>query len=201
MKYLITSFKNNDYYILNNKDMELFGLMTILTDNNQEEYADRLMDYWLRKKQYENKSKVEFPKLFISKTSPFGILLSELIQKKEIADESTIIRKEYVMNALINDIQANESNSLTETLLHLIQKEQTGSVKKLGKEYDINILKMIPVLGTKQDYLKELSSNLTGYEETGLIYQNQSWHVIDISTLNLIPLEDTEKKIKRKTRG
>ena len=43
---------------------------------------------------------------------------------------------------------------------------------------------------------KELSSNLTGYEETGLIYQKQSWQVIDISTLNLIPLEDTEKKIK-----
>ena len=201
MKYLITSFKNNDYYILNNKDKELFSLMTILTNHNKEEYANRLMDYWRRKKQYENKSTVEFPKLFISKTSPFGVLLSGLIQKKEIMDESTIIRKEYVMNALINNIQANESNSLTETLLHLIQNEQTGSVKKLGKEYDTSILKMIPVLGTKQDYLKELSSNLTGYEETGLIYQNQSWQVIDISTLNLIPLEDTEKKIKRKIRG
>ena len=80
-----------------------------------------------------------------------------------------------------------------------------GTTKTQKGTRKINIsntlLKALQNYKNKQDYLKELSSNLTGYEETGLIYQNQSWQVIDISTLNLIPLEDTEKKIKRKIRG
>ena len=104
---LITSYIDKNYYVIGNDDINIFYLATLIneisTSSKKAELSSILLNYCTSLRERDRK------KIFISKESEYGQILIELIQTKKIEDEMFMLRKEILINALINSIISNKS--------------------------------------------------------------------------------------------
>lgn len=200
MKNLITSYIDENYYIINRKEPELMYLAVILLERDYNHYANLLLDYWHEIRVLENQTKPKEPNkmIFVNKTSSFGIVLTKLITDKKIIDESLMIRKEYLVNALINLTKTNDTTEIYHVIKELIKNDTIGPSIELSKNYSIDALKTITKTGTKNIYLSTLNTDLTGFEERGYLHTDEGiCYLFNITTKEKQPLTP-EYKVKKK---
>ena len=192
MELVITSYIDNNYYIIDNKSFNIFILVTILNDSNYTDYANLILEYMeLLNKQDK--------KLFIEKESMFGIILSKLIADKKITDENNVIKKEELINALINSIRKKSYSNYYQTIEKLIKKDITGNISDIATPEEQETLRTISMIGKKQDYCQSLNRNLTGFEEEGILLKGNSCYSFNIITKReeKISLDKHAKRVKQ----
>ena len=188
MELVITSYIDNNYYIIDNTSVNIFILATILDNNNYTDYANLILEY----RELLNK------KLFVEKNSMFGIIISKLIADKKITDENNVIKKEELINALINSITNEAYSKYYQTIIKLIQTNTTGNISDIATLGEEETLRTISMFGKKQDYLPRLTRNLTGFEEDGILLRGNSCYNFNIVTKELeeISPDKQQKRVK-----
>lgn len=188
MGLVITSYIDNNYYIIDNTIANIFILATILDNNNYTDYANLILEY----RELLNK------KLFVEKNSMFGIIISKLIADKKITDENNVIKKEELINALINSITNEAYSKYYQTIIKLIQTNTTGNISDIAALDEEETLRTISMFGKKQDYLPRLIRNLTGFEEEGILLKGNSCYNFNIVTKELeeISPDKQQKRVK-----
>ena len=188
MGLVITSYIDNNYYIIDNTSVNIFILATILDNNNYTDYANLILEY----RELLNK------KLFVEKNSMFGIIISKLIADKKITDENNVIKKEELINALINSITNEAYSKYYQTIIKLIQTNTTGNISDIEALNEQEKLRTISMIGKKQDYLPRLIRNLTGFEEEGILLKGNSCYNFNIVTKELeeISPDKQQKRVK-----
>lgn len=188
MELVITSYIDNNYYIIDNTSVNIFILATILDNNNYTDYANLILEY----RELLNK------KLFVEKNSMFGIIISKLIADKKITDENNVIKKEELINALINSITNEAYSKYYQTIIKLIQTNTTGNISDIATLDEEETLRTISMFGKKQDYLPRLIRNLTGFEEEGILLKGNSCYNFNIVTKELeeISPDKQQKRVK-----
>ena len=188
MELVITSYIDNNYYIIDNTSVNIFILATILDNNNYTDYANLILEY----RELLNK------KLFVEKNSMFGIIISKLIADKKITDENNVIKKEELINALINSITNEAYSEYYQTIIKLIQTNTTGNISDIAALDEEETLRTISMFGKKQDYLPRLIRNLTGFEEEGILLKGNSCYNFNIVTKELeeISPDKQQKRVK-----
>ena len=188
MELVITSYIDNNYYIIDNASVNIFILATILDNNNYTDYANLILEY----RELLNK------KLFVEKNSMFGIIISKLIADKKITDENNVIKKEELINALINSITNEAYSKYYQTIIKLIQTNTTGNISDIATLDEEETLRTISMFGKKQDYLPRLIRNLTGFEEEGILLKGNSCYNFNIVTKELeeISPDKQQKRVK-----
>ena len=188
MELVITSYIDNNYYIIDNTSVNIFILATILDNNNYTDYANLILEY----RELLNK------KLFVEKNSMFGIIISKLIANKKITDENNVIKKEELINALINSITNEAYSKYYQTIIKLIQTNTTGNISDIATLGEEETLRTISMFGKKQDYLPRLIRNLTGFEEEGILLKGNSCYNFNIVTKELeeISPDKQQKRVK-----
>lgn len=188
MELVITSYIDNNYYIIDNTSVNIFILATILDNNNYTDYANLILEY----RELLNK------KLFVEKNSMFGIIISKLIADKKITDENNVIKKEELINALINSITNEAYSKYYQTIIKLIQTNTTGNISDIATLDEEETLRTISMIGKKQDYLPRLTRNLTGFEEDGILLRGNSCYNFNIVTKELeeISPDKQQKRVK-----
>lgn len=188
MELVITSYIDNNYYIIDNTSVNIFILATILDNNNYTDYANLILEY----RELLNK------KLFVEKNSMFGIIISKLIADKKITDENNVIKKEELINALINSITNEAYSKYYQTIIKLIQTNTTGNISDIATLDEEETLRTISMFGKKQDYLPRLTRNLTGFEEDGILLRGNSCYNFNIVTKELeeISPDKQQKRVK-----
>ena len=188
MGLVITSYIDNNYYIIDNTSVNIFILATILDNNNYTDYANLILEY----RELLNK------KLFVEKNSMFGIIISKLIADKKITDENNVIKKEELINALINSITNEAYSKYYQTIIKLIQTNTTGNISDIAALDEEETLRTISMFGKKQDYLPRLIRNLTGFEEEGILLKGNSCYNFNIVTKELeeISPDKQQKRVK-----
>ena len=189
MELVITSYIDNNYYIIDNTSVNIFILATILDNNNYTDYANLILEY----RELLNK------KLFVEKNSMFGIIISKLIADKKITDENNVIKKEELINALINSITNEAYSKYYQTIIKLIQTNTTGNISDIATLGEEETLRTISMFGKKQDYLPRLTRNLTGFEEDGILLRGNSCYSFNIITKReeKISLDKHAKRVKQ----
>lgn len=196
---IITSKIDPNYYVIKTQTIsETFMLATLLqrhadTSDGKYSYCNIIMEY--ANKLIEEKL-VKYP-LFVEKNSDFGNVITNLIKKGELKDEGNYISKTNIINALINEMQ-NPTLDLEylNTISSLIKMNQTGSINELSNQYPKESLEKMIQNGSEQTYLRNLNDALTGKEEGGYLYQDNSWYQFNIMTKSYEKIEE-KKKIKR----
>lgn len=188
MELVITSYIDNNYYIIDNTSVNIFILATILDNNNYTDYANLILEY----RELLNK------KLFVEKNSMFGIIISKLIADKKITDENNVIKKEELINALIKSITNEAYSKYYQTIIKLIQTNTTGNISDIATLGEEETLRTISMFGKKQDYLPRLTRNLTGFEEDGILLRGNSCYNFNIVTKELeeISPDKQQKRVK-----
>lgn len=188
MELVITSYIDNNYYIIDNTSVNIFILATILDNNNYTDYANLILEY----RELLNK------KLFVEKNSMFGIIISKLIADKKITDENNVIKKEELINALINSITNEAYSKYYQTIIKLIQTNTTGNISDIATLDEEETLRTISMFGKKQNYLPRLIRNLTGFEEEGILLKGNSCYNFNIVTKELeeISPDKQQKRVK-----
>ena len=188
MELVITSYIDNNYYIIDNTSVNIFILATILDNNNYTDYANLILEY----RELLNK------KLFVEKNSMFGIIISKLIADKKITDENNVIKKEVLINALINSITNEAYSKYYQTIIKLIQTNTTGNISDIATLDKEETLRTISMFGKKQEYLPRLIRNLTGFEQEGILLKGNSCYNFNIVTKELeeIPPDKQQKRVK-----
>ena len=188
MGLVITSYIDNNYYIIDNTSVNIFILATILDNNNYTDYANLILEY----RELLNK------KLFVEKNSMFGIIISKLIADKKITDENNVIKKEELINALINSITNEAYSKYYQTIIKLIQTNTTGNISDIAALDEQEKLRTISMIRKKQDYLPRLIRNLTGFEEEGILLKGNSCYNFNIVTKELeeISPDKQQKRVK-----
>lgn len=188
MELVITSYIDNNYYIIDNTSVNIFILATILDNNNYTDYANLILEY----RELLNK------KLFVEKNSMFGIIISKLIADKKITDENNVIKKEELINALINSITNEAYSKYYQTIIKLIQTNTTGNISDIATLDEEETLRTISMFGKKQNYLPRLIRNLTGFEEDGILLRGNSCYNFNIVTKELeeISPDKQQKRVK-----
>ena len=188
MELVITTYIDNNYYIIDNTSVNIFILATILDNNNYTDYANLILEY----RELLNK------KLFVEKNSMFGIIISKLIADKKITDENNVIKKEELINALINSITNEAYSKYYQTIIKLIQTNTTGNISDIATLDEEETLRTISMFGKKQDYLPRLIRNLTGFEEEGILLKGNSCYNFNIVTKELeeISPDKQQKRVK-----
>ena len=188
MELVITSYIDNNYYIIDNTSVNIFILATILDNNNYTDYANLILEY----RELLNK------KLFVEKNSMFGIIISKLIADKKITDENNVIKKEELINALINSITNEAYSKYYQTIKKLIKTNKTGNISDIATPEEQEKLRTISMIGKKQDYLQSLTRNLTGFEEDGILLKGNSCYNFNIVTKELeeISPDKQQKRVK-----
>ena len=188
MGLVITSYIDNNYYIIDNTIANIFILATILDNNNYTDYANLILEY----RELLNK------KLFVEKNSMFGIIISKLIADKKITDENNVIKKEELINALINSITNEAYSKYYQTIKKLIKTNKTGNISDIATPEEQEKLRTISMFGKKQDYLQSLTRNLTGFEEDGILLKGNSCYNFNIVTKELeeISPDKQQKRVK-----
>ena len=188
MELVITSYIDNNYYIIDNTSVNIFILATILDNNNYTDYANLILEY----RELLNK------KLFVEKNSMFGIIISKLIADKKITDENNVIKKEELINAIINSITNEAYSKYYQTIIKLIQTNTTGNISDIATLDEEETLRTISMIGKKQDYLPRLTRNLTGFEEDGILLRGNSCYNFNIVTKELeeISPDKQQKRVK-----
>ena len=194
MQLVTTSFLDKNYYVVNGFGKELMYLRAILKDSFGTKYEGQLSQLFSLDQHF-----------FVEKNSDLGRILTKLIHDKKIADEQMMIRKDKLINALIQlNLEDNYYGEVLEVISNLVKKEYDKvSVADISKEYDINILKQIIELGMKsQNYLEQTNPNLTGYEEECYFYDTteEKWKLLNIVTKEVKPIKDEENKVRRRSR-
>ena len=189
MELVITSYIDNNYYIIDNTSVNIFILATILDNNNYTDYANLILEY----RELLNK------KLFVEKNSMFGIIISKLIADKKITDENNVIKKEELINALINSITNEAYSKYYQTIIKLIQTNTTGNISDIATPEEQETLRTISMIGKKQDYCQSLNRNLTGFEEEGILLKGNSCYSFNIITKReeKISLDKHAKRVKQ----
>ena len=189
MELVITSYIDNNYYIIDNTSVNIFILATILDNNNYTDYANLILEY----RELLNK------KLFVEKNSMFGIIISKLIADKKITDENNVIKKEELINALINSIRKKSYSNYYQTIEKLIKKDITGNISDIATPEEQETLRTISMIGKKQDYCQSLNRNLTGFEEEGILLKGNSCYSFNIITKReeKISLDKHAKRVKQ----
>ena len=138
-------------------------------------------------------------KLFISKDSSFGNILEKFIFLEIIDDEKNMIRKETLINSLINAIQNDENTEYINNIISMIKNNKVGRIERLSKNYDPDILNKISKHGKKQNYLSSICSSLTGFESEGLLLKENEFYKFNLITKEILPLEkqDNKKRVKK----
>ena len=180
MQCITTSFIDNNYYVINNNDPQLFYLITILTEKQNEiAYPNKLMEFWSDTRNCKKN-------LFVDKNTSFGQTLTKLIEQKKLSDENTILRKEKIINALIQiNLTDNYNIELQQIINELIKENiKHKNINDLKEKYDLAILKQIITLGMKpQNYYSRINCLLTGYETYGyLLDENLKVYEFDLET-------------------
>ena len=188
MELVITSYIDNNYYIIDNTSVNIFILATILDNNNYTDYANLILEY----RELLNK------KLFVEKNSMFVIIMSKLIADKKITDENNVIKKDELINALINSITNEAYSKYYQTIIKLIQTNTTGNISDIATLDEEETLRTISMFGKKQDYLPRLIRNLTGFEEEGILLKGNSCYNFNIVTKELeeISPDKQQKRVK-----
>ena len=191
MGLVITSYIDNNYYIIDNTSVNIFILATILDNNNYTDYANLILEY----RELLNK---QDKKLFIEKNSMFGIIISKLIADKKITDENNVIKKEELINALINSITNEAYSKYYQTIKKLIKTNKIGNISDIAALDEEETLRTISMFGKKQDYLPRLIRNLTGFEEEGILLKGNSCYNFNIVTKELeeISPDKQQKRVK-----
>ena len=189
MELVITSYIDNNYYIIDNTSVNIFILATILDNNNYTDYANLILEY----RELLNK------KLFVEKNSMFGIIISKLIADKKITDENNVIKKEELINALIKSITNGAYSKYYQTIIKLIQTNTTGNISDIATPEEQETLRTISMIGKKQDYCQSLNRNLTGFEEEGILLKGNSCYSFNIITKReeKISLDKHAKRVKQ----
>ena len=191
MELVITSYIDNNYYIIDNTSVNIFILATILDNNNYTDYANLILEY----RELLNK---QDKKLFIEKNSMFGIIISKLIADKKITDENNVIKKEELINALINSITNESYSKYFQTIKKLIETNKIGNISDIATPEEQETLRTISMIGKKQDYLQSLTRNLTGFEEDGILLKGNNCYNFNIITKKQeeISPDSTKKRVK-----
>ena len=128
----------------------------------------------------------------------FGIIISKLIADKKITDENNVIKKEELINALINSITNEAYSEYYQTIIKLIQTNTTGNISDIAALDEEETLRTISMFGKKQDYLPRLIRNLTGFEEEGILLKGNSCYNFNIVTKELeeISPDKQQKRVK-----
>ncbi len=191
MELVITSYIDNNYYIIDNTIANIFILATILDNNNYTDYANLILEY----RELLNK---QDKKLFIEKNSMFGIIISKLITDKKITDENNVIKKEELINALINSINNESYSKYYQTIKKLIKTNKIGNISDIATPEEQEKLRTISMIGKKQDYLQSLTRNLTGFEEDGILLKGNNCYNFNIVTKKQeeISPDSTKKRVK-----
>ena len=191
MELVITSYIDNNYYIIDNTIANIFILATILDNNNYTDYANLILEY----RELLNK---QDKKLFIEKNSMFGIIISKLIADKKITDENNVIKKEELINALINSITNESYSKYYQTIKKLIKTNKIGNISDIATPEEQEKLRTISMIGKKQDYLQSLTRNLTGFEEDGILLKGNNCYNFNIVTKKQeeISPDSTKKRVK-----
>lgn len=192
---ITTSYVDEKYYVINNADSKLFYLVTILLDKKYDVYANYLMEYQFIKKDLKN----EDSKLFIEKDSDFGKILDKTISLRIIDDEKNMIRKETLVNALINAVCNGEKSDYFSNIESFIKNNITGRIEDLSKSYDLSILNRISKEARNQFYLSSLSLPFDGCDDHGLLLKDGEFFRFDVITKKILPLEekDNKKRVKK----
>ena len=91
---LITSYRNEDYYIFDASNRaNIFLMIVYLNDNNYNNLANILLANIMTFKEINQK-------LFIPKTSELGVAINTLITKKEIQDQKENLTEEINFKSL-----------------------------------------------------------------------------------------------------
>ena len=191
MELVITSYIDNNCYIIDNTIANIFILATILDNNNYTDYANLILEY----RELLNK---QDKKLFIEKNSMFGIIISKLIADKKITDENNVIKKEELINALINSITNESYSKYFQTIKKLIETNKIGNISDIATPEEQETLRTISMIGKKQDYLQSLTRNLTGFEEDGILLKGNNCYNFNIVTKKQeeISPDSTKKRVK-----
>lgn len=187
---IITSYLDDNYYVLENNILKLYVLLIIMQNNYninggeiiEEDISERIIMEYISKLSIPEFNK----KLFVPKKSILGKKLTNLIAKNQICDNCNVISEEKVELAFINAIQSRENEDYINILKDLKANQRYGKIDDLKEIYPYDILKKIGLSGTKQNYL----------EEEGLLYQDDKLYLFNIVNKIYIPLE---QKIKSKT--
>jgi len=196
---IITSKIDSNYYVIKNQNiLETFMLVNVFQRNadindGDYSYCNIVMDY--ANKIMEEKL-VKYP-LFVEKSRDFGNVITSLIQKGELRDEGSYISKENIVNAIINELQNPTLDiDYLNTISSLIKTNQIGPIEKLSTKYPKEILERIIKNGSEQDYLRNLNDPLTGKEENGYLYQDNTWYLFNVKTNSYEKIEE-KKKVKK----
>lgn len=111
-----------------------------------------------------------------------------------------MIRKETLINSLINAIQNDENTEYINNIISMIKNNKVGRIERLSKNYDPDILNKISKHGKKQNYLSSICSSLTGFESEGLLLKENEFYKFNLITKEILPLEkqDNKKRVKNK---
>lgn len=193
---ITTNYMDENYYVINDADSKLFYLTTVLSDKkDSREYANFILEYFSMIRNLKNLD----TKLFISKNSSFGNILEKFIFLEIIDDEKNMIRKETLINSLINAIQNDENTEYINNIISMIKNNKVGRIERLSKNYDPDILNKISKHGKKQNYLSSICSSLTGFESEGLLLKENEFYKFNLITKEILPLEkqDNKKRVKK----
>ena len=170
---ITTSYVDENYYVINNHYSKVFYLVTILLDKKYDVCANYLMEYQLIKKDL---------KLFIEKNSDFGRILEEIISLGMIDNEKNLIRKETLVNALINTVCNGEKSDYFSNIESFIKNNITGKIEDLSKTYDLSILNRISKEARNQIYLSSLSLIFDGCDDHVLLLKDGEFFRFDVIT-------------------
>lgn len=198
---LITSYIDKNYYVIGNEDVNIFYLASLIseisTSSKKAELSSILLNYCTSLRERDRK------KIFISKESEYGQILIELIQTKKIEDEMFILRREILVNALINSIVNNENSNYNldiSTIKNLIADFKEGDIRDNFKQFrdPLTLMDVIKIGRKQSSYLGSLTPVLTGYEDEGLLPINGILYEFNIKTKEIKELEKKNDKKQRR---
>ena len=195
---LITSYIDKNYYVIGNDDINIFYLATLIneisTSSKKAELSSILLNYCTSLRERDRK------KIFISKESEYGQILIELIQTKKIEDEMFMLRKEILINALINSIISNKSSENISSIEMLIANDKEEDIRDNFKQFQdpLTLMDIIKIGRKQSSYLGSLTPALTGYEDEGLLPINGMIYEFNIKTKEIKELEKKNDKKQRR---
>ena len=188
-----TSLIDNNYYVLNKRQIDYFMLITAISDINinDSNSLSIVFPYFLDKN------------IFIKKESSLGNSITKLILQEKITDETYFLTKQNIISSLVNAIQTNQGEEYISYLYKLIKNKEFGSISYLSQKYPKNILEKIANDSYKQDYINFLIDNdLPKLEENGILLDKEKIYEFNIKTKETILIEDKiNKKTKRRKNG
>lgn len=197
-EFLITSEHNKNYFVINNGVYSINVLATMLA-YVKVDLANILLSAM-------NFEETRNNLIFVPKSSELGIELNNLIKEKKIVDTSEIITAKHLTNALIKQSLSLNDKGYLQDIKKIIKEQRTGTIEELKEFYKKEILLVINkdarhVWYSSDEVTKKYynSITLTGYEEAGITFHDDSWYYINVFTDKLVPIIKEDIKIKKKT--